>query len=187
MSEEIENRKNGRQNTAYISIKYKAHQDWEWSKAHGWNEAGFNFLAEDEFFIGDELEFKKALNVFVGQVQWKQKEPDLESLFHMAINRMIAKTNEQKNALPESEMVELLRSADLGAKLEFARTQLGLSMNKETLKEKIEQAGWDQTYCYGVLCEDEAWVKLVNEVREQLSDADGLDLIAEQFDRLGEL
>ena len=173
----IAQRQYPRYDHVYISLKLKDQTEWHWVKVYNWSASGFNFLFDSPIEVGETFAFKKALDAFEGSIIWEKKKLTNEDLLFMSMNRILAKKFEEKfkTFKFDFDFIELLRTDDVAAKLEYAQKYLGFFISRDMMIKEIEANHWENKLQYGVHIADPKWVGIFDEAMAQSAPLVGMD------------
>ncbi len=148
----------------YINIKMQPEKDWFWIKARNWSARGFNFFSEFPVQQGSRIEFKKGLEHFEGEIIWQKNTVEKEQLYHMAFNSLLSHQFIQRFGKEsfDPDFVEVLRTPELGQKLNYAQRYLSIFISKTRLELELAKHHWIASQPqYGVRLEDPTWEGVV--------------------------
>ena len=150
----------------YISLKFQDQTKWNWVKAYNWSDSGFHFLFDSPVPVGENFQFKKGLEIFNGQTVWVRDQLSNEDLFFMSMNRLLALKFSDKFNTSEFDIdfIDLLRSNDVAAKMEYAQKFLGFFVSRNMMVAEIEKNHWASQKQFGVKIDDPNWIKIYNQV-----------------------
>ncbi len=145
-----------------IRLQFRSANQWERFEALGWNNVGFNFFHALD--LPDQLELKRGLTRFDGQVVWRNRNTSDEVLLESLVNALIYKRASEMGS-GSGLQVRLLKLIRVSAMVNEKRkilASLGLDIPDEQLNDMLERKRLENPmYHYGVKVESEAWSGVV--------------------------